>query len=343
MEDVVQQSSTSSGSFLQRVKGWAGAFSQRHPWFRWGILKKFLTVAFFALIAYLLYSKSGEIDWPKVQETFLETKPLTLVIGVAVAVVAYLAYATYDLIGRNFFGYSVPSLRILWVGFVSYAGNLNLGAIVGSLALRYRLYHKHGLNAGEISKLISFSVAANWLAYTIILSVLVLSGQLELPESWPITTGQLSWLSVLTLALALGYIGYACLAKSKAIHIRGRKFVLPGWQTILQQMVVATTHWSLMAFAVYVFMPQELSYFQVYAVLLICSLAGAISHVPGGLGVLEATFIVFLGGVVDKNTLLAALFAYRCVFYFVPLVLAMPLFLLLEAKLKSGSSAEPGE
>ena len=57
---------------------------------------------------------------------------------------------------------------------------------------------------------------------------------------------------------------------------------------------------------------------QVLAVLLLAAVAGAVSHVPGGLGVLEAVFIAALGSQVPRPELLAALLAYRCVYYLLP-------------------------
>ena len=61
--------------------------------------------------------------------------------------------------------------------------------------------------------------------------------------------------------------------------------------------------------------------------LLVAAVAGVIAHVPAGLGVLEAVFIALLSHRVPQAELLAALLAYRALYYLVPLALAFGLFL----------------
>ena len=51
------------------------------------------------------------------------------------------------------------------------------------------------------------------------------------------------------------------------------------------------------------------------------TVAGVVTHVPAGLGVLEAVFVACLADVATP-TVLAALLSYRAVYYLVPLALA---------------------
>ena len=71
------------------------------------------------------------------------------------------------------------------------------------------------------------------------------------------------------------------------------------------------------------------------SVLLIAAVAGVITHVPAGLGVLEAVFVALLSHQVPKGELLGALLAYRAVYYLGPLVLATAAYLLVEARAKA--------
>ena len=51
--------------------------------------------------------------------------------------------------------------------------------------------------------------------------------------------------------------------------------------------------------------------------LLVSSIAGVIVHIPAGIGVLEAVFIALLAGEhVSHGTIIAALLAYRMLYYF---------------------------
>jgi len=55
------------------------------------------------------------------------------------------------------------------------------------------------------------------------------------------------------------------------------------------------------------------------------------THVPGGLGVLEAVYLAALGEDAVRNQLIAGLLAFRALYYLAPLMAAAVLHLLLEA------------
>ena len=66
------------------------------------------------------------------------------------------------------------------------------------------------------------------------------------------------------------------------------------------------------------------------------NLTALVSHVPGGLGVLEATIGFLLGG----SASIGALIAFRVVYFFIPLPFGLALLLASETLL--GPSAEAG-
>ena len=63
----------------------------------------------------------------------------------------------------------------------------------------------------------------------------------------------------------------------------------------------------------------------------LAAVVGAMLHVPGGLGVIEAVFLASLGGRLPEGQLVAALLAYRAAFYLLPLLTATVMHLTLEA------------
>ena len=58
------------------------------------------------------------------------------------------------------------------------------------------------------------------------------------------------------------------------------------------------------------------------ATLLLACIAGVATHIPAGLGVLEAVFIALLGHRVPHAELLGALLAYRAMYFIGPLIVA---------------------
>ncbi len=301
----------------------------KNPWIKrvaWGL--------FFLAVTTLLIHKGSELEWAKIIEAFRETPVSSLILGAVVGMLCYSAYALYDLLGCHLFGINVSRVGAWSSAWISYACNLNLGALVGSVAFRYRLYSRLGVAPGDVTRILGVTVLSNWLGYCLLAGTLFIFGFLELPENWAVGMAGLRLIGAALVGVVIFYLYLCIFSEKREFRIRKQTIYLPELKVVGLQFLISITHWSLMAAVVYIFMPDELGYFTVYAVLLISGIAGAVSHVPGGLGVLEAVFIAMLAGRVDKHSLLAALFAYRCVFYLLPLAIAIPGYLLFESQAK---------
>ena len=86
---------------------------------------------------------------------------------------------------------------------------------------------------------------------------------------------------------------------------------------------------------VFTLLQGRIDYPAVLAVLLIAAVAGVLAHVPAGLGVLEGVFVALLSHRVPAEELIAALLAYRAIYYLAPLVLATGVFGWTEARAKA--------
>ncbi|XNM51940.1 lysylphosphatidylglycerol synthase transmembrane domain-containing protein [Escherichia coli] len=114
-----------------------------------------------------------------------------------------------------------------------------------------------------------------------------------------------------------------------------QKLVLPSWKFAFTQMLISSVNWMVMGAIIWLLLGQSVNYFFVLGVLLVSSIAGVIVHIPAGIGVLEAVFIALLAGEhTSKGTIIAALLAYRVLYYFIPLLLALICYLLLESQAK---------
>ena len=78
-----------------------------------------------------------------------------------------------------------------------------------------------------------------------------------------------------------------------------------------------------MAAVIFTLLPAKLDYPLVLGVLLISAIAGVVTHIPAGLGVLEAVFIALLQHEASRGSLLAGLIAYRAIYFICPLLIAL--------------------
>lgn len=301
-------------------------------WWRW--LKRAATVAFFMLLAWLLITQARTIEWSAVFAA-LANYPLPSLLGaVALAVLSLTLYSTFDLLGRHYTGHTLRVPTVMRVTFISYAFNLNLGSLVGGVALRYRLYSRLGLDFDDIARVMSLSMLSNWIGYLLLAGVIFGFHAPALPPSWKIGSASLPIVGFVLLAMALLYLLLCAVSRQRSFTLRGHELHLPSLQLATLQLCMGASNWTLMGSVVYVLLQQKIELSTVVGVLLVGAVAGVIARVPAGLGVLEAVFIALLSYQLPKYELLAAILAYRAIYYLAPLALATVMYLMEEIKAK---------
>lgn len=307
--------------------------SHSHPY--WRLTKKILTWLFFIAVIVLLVIYARKIDWQDVWRVIRDYQPGTLLIATALVVISYLLYGCYDLLGRAYCGHKLAKRQVMLVSFICYAFNLTLSTWVGGIAMRYRLYSRLGLPGATITRIFSLSITTNWLGYILLGGVIFVAGVVDLPAHWYISDFTLRVVGVVLLLMIGVYLWACAFAKRRHWEIKGQKLVLPSWRFALLQMLISSANWMVMAVIIWLLLGQSVNYFFVLGVLLVSSIAGVIVHIPAGIGVLEAVFIALLAGQsVSQGTIIAALLAYRMLYFFLPLALATVCYLLLESRAK---------
>lgn len=297
--------------------------------------QRWLRVAFgvFALVvAVLLVRYARGIDWPAVATALAGFDAGTLVLVAALALLSYLTYASYDLAARRYTGHALSTPRVLGIGMTAYAFALCVGAAIGSAGFRLRMYAHSGLRIGTISRIIGFSVTSNWLGYGLLAGVLFAGGAISPPPQWNVGGGWLRAIGVLMLVLVLAYVAACAAWHDRVLHVRGHHLRLPAAGLGALQVLLGAINWSLMALMVYVLMDGAHAWPLVAGTLLLAAVASALVHIPAGIGVIEAVFIAVLAGGVPDPRILAALLAWRAIYYVAPLLLAIGFYLAFEAR-----------
>jgi len=300
----------------------------------WPVMKRILTVVFFGLVAWLLFRQARIIEWDRVWASMRALPHAVLAIGAALGLASHVLYSTFDLFGRHLTGHRLGTGRVMLVTFISYVFNLNLGS-PGGLAFRYRLYARLGLGNEVITRVLTMSLLTNWLGYTVLAGGVLLFRPLALPPDWKLGHDGLQVLGGVLLTVAASYILACVAAKKRSWTVRGYEIGLPSWRIAAMQVVLSCTNWLLIAGIVHVLLQQRIAYPTVLSVLLIAAVAGVITHVPAGIGVLEGTFVALLWHQVPHGELLGALFAYRAIYYLAPMIVATAMYLFVEVRAKA--------
>lgn len=278
---------------------------------RWPLIKRILTYVFFILVAGLLIGLARNLDWQEVYSTLRNYRAETLWMAGAAALGSYVVYCFFDVLGKRYARHDLPLRQILPVTFVCYAFNLNLSAWVGGIALRFRLYSRLGLRPSQITRVFTLSLLTNWLGYMWLAGLIFVMGWITPPANWEIGFTALRVLGAGLLLACVVYLGLCGFSKRRSWTIRGHEIHLPSLRLALIQLVLGAANWSLMALVVYFMLSRQAAYPEVLGILMISSIAGVVTHIPAGLGVIEAVFVAMLADEMSKGAIVAGLIGYR--------------------------------
>lgn len=309
----------------------------RGRWWSW--LRRVLAFAFFALVAVLIVRYAQRLEWGEVWDS-LTSLPAAVLAGAAgLCWGSHLLYSCFDQLGRHYTGHNLRPLRVMQVTFISYAFNLNFGSLVGGIAFRYRLYSRLGLDVPTITRVLTLSMLTNWLGFLLLAGLVFTIAPLQLPPSWELDSEGLRLLGIALLAACAAYMLLCAWSPRRSWTVRGHEIILPPLRMALVQLGMSSLNWMLVAGAVTVLLQGKVDYAAVLSVLLVGAVAGVITHVPAGLGVLEAVFITLLSHRVPEVQLIGALLAYRALYYIAPLCVAALLLLRVELHARKGRVA----
>lgn len=295
-------------------------------------LKRGVTVFFFILVPVLLYFLLRDMEWADVRQALQSYSLSVLAACVGITVLSYLLLSSFDLLGRYQTRHGLPVVQVLPRAFVCYSFNLNFGAWVGGIALRYRLYSKLGLSVPVITGILSISIMTNWLGYMLVAGTLFAFRLINLPDSWNISITTLQFIGFGLVAAAMVYFAACQFSRNRTWSWKGHRLTFPSLKVALLQAAMGAANWCLVATLIYLLLPDDVSYPTVLAIFMVSSIAGVVTHIPAGLGVLEAVFIGILRGDIATGTLLAALLTYRAVYFLLPLPIAILIYFWAEKR-----------
>jgi glycosyltransferase 2 family protein len=291
---------------------------------------------FLLLVVGLMVYAGRHVPWADVGQALRDTNPVRVALAALLAAASYAVYASFDLLGRRVTGHGLPTSSVLTVAATSYGINQNLGYLVGGLGLRMRLYLSRGLDASTVAAVAGTSVLTNWLGHLALLGTLLIVTDAPLPTDWPISAGAWSWIGAGALFLVALYLVCARSGR-REWQLRSLTLRLPAGRQAVQQLALSMLNWTLMAATLWVLLPKGTPFGATATALLLAAVAGAIAHVPAGMGVLEAVFVALLGQRIPVQQLIAAILVYRAVYQWLPGLVAAAMVFRLERQSKGAS------
>jgi phosphatidylglycerol lysyltransferase len=290
-----------------------------------------VAVALFGAGLYALYRLLAPVDLADVAAQVHATPGSTMALALLTTLIAYLALVGYDWSALRYIGKPLPLPVTITGGLMAYAfGNtIGLSAVSGG-AVRYRIYSGLGLDGFDVAAVSSFAAVSFGVAATLVgLGALVVHPT-ALGALAPLAPGGMRWVSV---AIIVGIALPLAVAAVLKGELRLWKFRLhaPSLPVLGGQMLFSVIDIGASAMTLYLLLPSgNLEFGTFLAIFAAATMAGILSHVPGGVGVFETVVLAALPATIPLEQAAAALLMFRLCYYLIPFVLALVVLALYE-------------
>lgn len=293
-------------------------------------------VAAIALAAFLLYRTLSRYSPSEIMQSLGSIPTARLLAATGFAACSYLCLTGFDWLAVRYAGKPLPYRQAALASFTALSIGHNIGvAALSSGAVRYRFYSRWGLSAAEVAKVILFSGVTVGIGLATLGGIGLLLYPAEAEGLVGLGNGSIMALAIACLAAPLIYVALAAFVR-QPLRLRKWSLQLPELSVAASQVLVGTANFACVAACLHQLLAAfaEAGYLKVASVYVIANTAALVSHVPGGLGVLEATVDFLL----PNAEAIGALIAFRAVYYFLPLSIGLPTFLISERVLRGASA-----
>lgn len=274
---------------------------------------------------YLLYKTLKRYTFADIADALRAIPMSHLAAGLGFAAGSYFCLVCSDWLATRYAGKPLPFRQTALASFTSLSIGHNVGlAALSSGAVRYRFYSRWGLDAEDVAKIIVFCAMTVALGLATLGAVSLWLRPGDVAQMTSFSDNDLRLLAAGCLAFPLLYLVLAATLR-RPLRFKRWSFAMPRFRLALAQVVVGTIDFACIAASLHQMLAAftATNYLKVAAASITANILAIISHVPGGLGVLEATIVHILPGPQS----IAAVIAFRVIYYFIPLAIGLPLLI----------------
>ena len=282
----------------------SSSLKRLYPW---------IGVTVFGLAVFLIYRALRGHSLEEIVQSLGAISSTHLALGAAFTAGSYLCLTANDTLAIRYTKGDLPYRRIALASLISLSIGHTLGlAAFSSGAVRYRFYTAWGLSAGDVGRIILFCGA------TVLVGLTTLGATAALTQP-PLVARMIGMGSGLVILILLAaYLALTTFVR-RPIRIRNFTLPLPPLTLAIGQILVGTCDFLLVSAVLHQMLSAsaEIGFLPVAAIYVMANTAAIVSHVPGGLGVIEAVILSLVPGA----NVIGALIAFRTIYFLIPFVI----------------------
>ena len=287
---------------------------------------QFISFFFFGLALWLIIKEVEKAGWEKVWQLMSSTPLWVLLIACFFVIADFVVLACYDVLALDYIRYKLPFRTVFKTAAVGFAVSNTVGhAFISGGAVRYLFYTPLGIGRAQILLLIAFETLTIFMGMGLIyvIATLLTPFTPDLTDKSHLETYY--GVSILIVCAFLGYWFWVIKSK-RSVRIGGVTLKAPSKRLTGLQLLVGFADNFLVSVVFYSVLRYHLEtpFLPVFIVYTIAQITALVSQVPGGLGVFTSLFLLlFPHAMAEKGAVLASLFVYRAVYFFLPFFLAL--------------------
>lgn len=274
---------------------------------------------------WVLREKLGDLEFAQIWARLQATAWSDIGVSLLCTAAAYLVLTIYDSTAFEYIKRPMKFTRIMYVSFVAYAfsHNIGVGAVSGG-SVRYRFYSRWGVSAYDIATVIIFGGMAYVLGIIAVAGLITIVNAEDLATAMHIPVWIARAIGVIAAMIGSGYLLWSLVGRP-SFTLKDRRFRPPSIRIGLKQVATACLEWGFASAALFLLLPHdvETTYWHFVGIYVIGYVAGMMSQAPGGIGAFEAVLLLLLPDSAPKDGVLAAILAYRALYFLLPFVIAL--------------------
>jgi glycosyltransferase 2 family protein len=303
--------------------------------------KYLVAAAAIGLAAFLLYRTLSRYSLDELIAAVTAIPLPRLLAAAGFAAASYVSLTFFDYLALRYVGRPLPYPKAALASFTALSLGHNIGlAALSSGAVRYRFYSRWGLAAGDVAKVIVFCGVTVGLGLTTLGGAALLLRSGLAVEITGLTHPVIVALGVTCLAVPAIYLILSIFVR-RPLRVRRWSLEVPGFQLAMAQILIGSINFAFVAACLHQTLAAvaDVAYLGVASVYVIANATALVSHVPGGLGVIESVVMYLL----PQHDLIGPLLVFRFVYFLAPLGLGGILFAVTELVLRRRGSDSRGD
>lgn len=298
-----------------------------------------IVTAIFIGAIWLLYHQLRKYSLAEIRASLDQISYWHILASLGLMVVNYAILVGYDWLALKGIHKTLPLPRVTLVSFVGQAVSYNFGALLGGTTVRYRFYTAWGFSPMDIVRLVLMLAVTFWVGALGLVGAIFIIAPPDIPQELGIHLALgIRPLGFILFFTAMSYL-VVCYFVHKPIRVFGKEFSFPPFKIAVAQALVAGADLIAAGACLYVLLPPDVdvSFIQFLPSYLMGMVMVVLSHVPGGVGVLEVVILHLTTA--DPQGVFAALILFRAIYYLIPLLLAAALFAVYEIRHQAASQS----